>query len=47
MASADAIRHLLDQRILVLDGAWGTMLQGQACGRRTIAATASASIRGI
>ncbi len=28
MASADAIRDLLDQRILVLDGAWGTMLQG-------------------
>ncbi|HTZ22391.1 MAG TPA: methionine synthase, partial [Streptosporangiaceae bacterium] len=27
MASADAIRDLLDQRILVLDGAWGTMLQ--------------------
>jgi 5-methyltetrahydrofolate--homocysteine methyltransferase len=28
VASADAIRDLLDQRILVLDGAWGTMLQG-------------------
>ena len=28
MASADAITDLLDQRILVLDGAWGTMLQG-------------------
>ena len=28
MASADAIRDLLGQRILVLDGAWGTMLQG-------------------
>ena len=28
MANADAIRDLLDQRILVLDGAWGTMLQG-------------------
>jgi 5-methyltetrahydrofolate--homocysteine methyltransferase len=27
VASADAIRDLLDQRILVLDGAWGTMLQ--------------------
>jgi 5-methyltetrahydrofolate--homocysteine methyltransferase len=26
--SADHIRGLLDQRILVLDGAWGTMLQG-------------------
>ncbi len=28
VASADAITDLLDQRILVLDGAWGTMLQG-------------------
>jgi 5-methyltetrahydrofolate--homocysteine methyltransferase len=28
VASADAIRDLLGQRILVLDGAWGTMLQG-------------------
>jgi 5-methyltetrahydrofolate--homocysteine methyltransferase len=28
VATADAIRTLLDQRILVLDGAWGTMLQG-------------------
>jgi 5-methyltetrahydrofolate--homocysteine methyltransferase len=28
VASADAIRDLLDQRILVLDGAWGTTLQG-------------------
>ena len=28
MAAAEAIRSLLDQRILVLDGAWGTMLQG-------------------
>ncbi len=27
MADADAIRRLLDERILVLDGAWGTMLQ--------------------
>ncbi len=27
MAAAEAIRSLLDQRILVLDGAWGTMLQ--------------------
>ena len=26
--SADALRELLDQRIAVLDGAWGTMLQG-------------------
>ena len=23
-----ALRELLDQRIVVLDGAWGTMLQG-------------------
>jgi 5-methyltetrahydrofolate--homocysteine methyltransferase len=29
-ASADAIKQALDQRILVLDGAWGTTLQG--CG---------------
>jgi 5-methyltetrahydrofolate--homocysteine methyltransferase len=28
VASAEAIGNLLDQRILVLDGAWGTMLQG-------------------
>ena len=28
MASIEAIRDLLDQRILVLDGAWGTALQG-------------------
>jgi 5-methyltetrahydrofolate--homocysteine methyltransferase len=28
VASADVIRGLLNQRILVLDGAWGTMLQG-------------------
>jgi len=28
VASADAITDLLDQRILVLDGAWGTTLQG-------------------
>ena len=28
MADIEAIRNLLDQRILVLDGAWGTMLQG-------------------
>ena len=27
MADAEAIRGLLDERILVLDGAWGTMLQ--------------------
>jgi 5-methyltetrahydrofolate--homocysteine methyltransferase len=27
VANADAIRDLLSQRILVLDGAWGTMLQ--------------------
>ena len=27
MADADAIRRMLDERILVLDGAWGTMLQ--------------------
>ena len=26
--SGDALRELLDQRIAVLDGAWGTMLQG-------------------
>ena len=26
--AASALRRLLDQRILVLDGAWGTMLQG-------------------
>ena len=28
MADAEAIRSMLDERILVLDGAWGTMLQG-------------------
>jgi len=28
MASAEVIRDLLDERILVLDGAWGTALQG-------------------
>jgi 5-methyltetrahydrofolate--homocysteine methyltransferase len=28
VADADAIRRMLDERILVLDGAWGTMLQG-------------------
>jgi 5-methyltetrahydrofolate--homocysteine methyltransferase len=28
VANAEAIAALLDQRILVLDGAWGTMLQG-------------------
>jgi 5-methyltetrahydrofolate--homocysteine methyltransferase len=28
VASIEAIRDLLDQRILVLDGAWGTALQG-------------------
>ena len=27
MADADAIRRMLDERILILDGAWGTMLQ--------------------
>jgi len=27
-STADRLRGLLDQRILVLDGAWGTMLQG-------------------
>ena len=27
MADADAIRRKLDERILILDGAWGTMLQ--------------------
>ncbi len=27
-ASVDALRDVLDRRILVLDGAWGTMLQG-------------------
>ncbi len=26
--SAEALRELLDQRVVVLDGAWGTMLQG-------------------
>ena len=26
--SETALRELLDQRIVVLDGAWGTMLQG-------------------
>jgi 5-methyltetrahydrofolate--homocysteine methyltransferase len=27
VADADAIRRMLDERILILDGAWGTMLQ--------------------
>ena len=26
--ATDALRELLDQRVVVLDGAWGTMLQG-------------------
>ncbi|MGO8956606.1 MAG: methionine synthase, partial [Streptosporangiaceae bacterium] len=34
MADAEAIRSLLDQRILVLDGAWGTMLQGSGLAPR-------------
>ncbi len=34
MAAAEAIRSLLDQRILVLDGAWGTMLQGSGLAAR-------------
>ena len=34
MADAEAIRGLLDQRILVLDGAWGTMLQGAGLAPR-------------
>ncbi len=34
MADAEAIRGLLDERILVLDGAWGTMLQGAGLAPR-------------
>jgi 5-methyltetrahydrofolate--homocysteine methyltransferase len=34
VAAADAISDLLDQRILVLDGAWGTALQGAALTAR-------------
>ncbi|HSR86168.1 MAG TPA: methionine synthase [Streptosporangiaceae bacterium] len=34
MADEEAIRALLDQRILVLDGAWGTMLQGAGLAPR-------------
>ena len=31
-ATAQALRELLDQRIAVLDGAWGTMLQSVGLG---------------
>ena len=34
MADAEAIRGLLDQRIVILDGAWGTMLQGAGLAPR-------------
>jgi 5-methyltetrahydrofolate--homocysteine methyltransferase len=34
VANAEAIRSLLDQRILILDGAWGTMLQGAGLAPR-------------
>ena len=34
MADVEAIRGLLDERILVLDGAWGTMLQGAGLAPR-------------
>ncbi len=34
MADAEAIRGLLDERILILDGAWGTMLQGAGLAAR-------------
>jgi 5-methyltetrahydrofolate--homocysteine methyltransferase len=34
VADAEAIRALLDERILVLDGAWGTMLQGAGLAAR-------------
>jgi 5-methyltetrahydrofolate--homocysteine methyltransferase len=34
VADAGAIRDMLDQRILVLDGAWGTMLQGAGLAPR-------------
>jgi 5-methyltetrahydrofolate--homocysteine methyltransferase len=34
VADAGAIRGLLDERILILDGAWGTMLQGAGLAAR-------------
>jgi 5-methyltetrahydrofolate--homocysteine methyltransferase len=34
VAEAEAIRGLLDKRILILDGAWGTMLQGAGLAPR-------------
>ncbi len=34
MADSEAIRGLLDERILVLDGAWGTMLQAAGLAPR-------------
>jgi 5-methyltetrahydrofolate--homocysteine methyltransferase len=34
VADAEAIRDLLDERILVLDGAWGTMLQASGLAPR-------------
>jgi 5-methyltetrahydrofolate--homocysteine methyltransferase len=34
VADAEAIRGLLDERILILDGAWGTMLQGAGLAAR-------------
>jgi 5-methyltetrahydrofolate--homocysteine methyltransferase len=34
VADAESIRGLLDERILILDGAWGTMLQGAGLAAR-------------
>ena len=35
----------LDERIVVLDGAWGMLIQARGSPRRTTAASASASTR--
>ena len=42
---AAEIRKLAEERILVLDGAWGVLLQNRGLARPTSAASASPTIR--